>query len=176
MFENFPARRFILRGKAMGDLLMPAYAGSKLRGAWGQTLLDMHCVKPKADCSSCAVAANCAVRLWFDPPAVDMDGRKVTPAAPYVIEPWIGQEGASLAFWRALTVATKQAQDAAMRGNHAAAQVADKMTRRMLHAGEEFEFGLVLTGPALRHLPSVIKSWRLALRRKLSSDSILTRL
>ena len=72
------------------DLLLPAYSGSTLRGAWGHALRAQTCSTGLADCKTCPVRQNCAYTLIFEtlPAAAAPQAQKLSEAPrPYVLHP-----------------------------------------------------------------------------------------
>ncbi len=79
---GFRFERFVFTAEVMDDLYLPPFKGGSLRGALGELIRQVVCVKKRGVCSDCG-EASCVYRTLFE--ATDEKGRPV--AAPYVLEP-----------------------------------------------------------------------------------------
>ena len=118
-------------------LVLPAFAGSTLRGVFGHSLRRQNCATGQTDCEGCPLLARCAYARIFEPrpPAWADGGAPVLQdfshiPRPYLIEPPSGGE-------------------------------------RTWNEGEMLAFHLVLAGNALRELPQIVRAFAQALTRDL---------
>lgn len=85
---KFAQFKFFLR--ASGNILLPPYKGSTLRGAFGNTFKKVVCVTREKACQSCLLKHRCVYSYVFEtPPPPDSSKMRKYPYAPhpFVIEP-----------------------------------------------------------------------------------------
>ncbi|MDT8281377.1 MAG: hypothetical protein RQ982_01045, partial [Gammaproteobacteria bacterium] len=64
--------------------LLPDYAGSAVRGAFGHALKKSVCVTRQTDCKKCTLYRSCAYPYIFEtPPALDAKKMRLYTAAPH---------------------------------------------------------------------------------------------
>lgn len=84
-----PMTRYSLSIRAEQPLRLPAYAGSMLRGAFGNALRRLACMTRQKDCTGCPLLTTCPYPMIFETPAPA--GHPLQSAGsmpnPYVIEP-----------------------------------------------------------------------------------------
>ncbi|HSW62258.1 MAG TPA: CRISPR system precrRNA processing endoribonuclease RAMP protein Cas6 [Dissulfurispiraceae bacterium] len=89
---NIPYRRFSFTVQANDPLLLPAYAGSTFRGAFGTVFRRMVCALRQKECSSCMLGGSCSYAYIFEtaPPEgarfLNM-GKYTRIPHPFIIEP-----------------------------------------------------------------------------------------
>lgn len=84
---QWPVARYRLQAEVTHPIYLPAYAGSMLRGAFGQSLRRLACTTRQPQCHTCSAQANCAYHLLFEAPSGPHS--RLSPN-PYVIEPPLG--------------------------------------------------------------------------------------
>lgn len=89
---TLPVRRYWFSATAEQPLLLPAYAGSMLRGAFGHALRRLACMTRKPECQGCPLLATCPYPMIFEtPPLPEHPLQKFSQMPnPYVIEPPLG--------------------------------------------------------------------------------------
>lgn len=84
-----PVARYTLSIRADQPLRLPAYAGSMLRGAFGNALRRLACMTRQKACTGCPLLTTCPYPMIFETPAPA--GHPLQSAGsmpnPYVIEP-----------------------------------------------------------------------------------------
>jgi len=88
--NQFRFAQFTFEMKALDILLLPAYKGSTLRGAFGHMFKKVVCALPNKDCSTCLLKEKCIYSYVFEtPPASDTQVMRKYKAAPhpFIIEP-----------------------------------------------------------------------------------------
>ncbi len=78
--------------RACGPLMLPFFAGSMLRGAFGHALRRLACMTRKPSCEGCALRAMCPYPRLFEPyghsvAAVGLPAGSAQPPPPFVLEP-----------------------------------------------------------------------------------------
>lgn len=68
--------------EALQDIKFPAYAGSTLRGSFGNSLKKISCLAQKSNCKECAVVHNCPYVQIFEN---NEENQKISN--PYIVEP-----------------------------------------------------------------------------------------
>lgn len=81
--------RLRLEARVERPLVLPEFAGSALRGAFGHALRKLACVTGAATCPPCPLYRNCPYPALFEPPppAEHPAQRFSAIPAPYVVEP-----------------------------------------------------------------------------------------
>jgi len=112
--------------KAVQPIRLPAFAGSKLEGAFGRTLYQIACTRRDLEtCVSCPLHSVCPYAALYAPMLpgqLEVDSLE-NPPRPLVFETHLGQE-------------------------------------RSIMPGETFEFGLLIAGKAVQHLPYMVAAIR----------------
>lgn len=82
-----PVARYHFCAEVQKPLQLPFYAGSMLRGAFGQALRRLACMTRQSQCIACPLTATCPYSLLFE--ASKIPHAQTTPVIPnpYVIEP-----------------------------------------------------------------------------------------
>lgn len=85
----FPAARYRLECRVETDIRLPEYAGSALRGAFGQALRRCACVTRQKECKPCPLYRTCPYPAIFSPPPPERHSlQKFSDIpAPFIIEP-----------------------------------------------------------------------------------------
>lgn len=85
----FALARYRLTARLEGDLLLPEYAGSLLRGVLGAALRRTACMTGQAVCQDCPLWRSCPYPALFEvPPQPTQLGQQFSQVPnPYVIEP-----------------------------------------------------------------------------------------
>lgn len=90
MFEHMKIGKFVVRARAVEDLILPAYKGSTLRGGFGHALKRVTCALRNQTCGQCLLRERCVyIYLFETPPPKGAEMMRLYPAAPhpFVIEP-----------------------------------------------------------------------------------------
>lgn len=85
----YPVARYRLDCQVQTPLRLPEYAGSALRGAFGQALRRTACMTRQPDCTGCPLLATCPYPAIFAPPPPkqhDLQRFSQIPV-PFVVEP-----------------------------------------------------------------------------------------
>jgi hypothetical protein len=93
---TFPLARYRFEWRAATPVRLPDFAGSMLRGAFGQALRQLACMTRRKECPGCPLLASCPYPAVFAPqPPADHALQKFSAIpVPYVIEP--PEDGARL--------------------------------------------------------------------------------
>lgn len=85
----FPAARYRFEAVVESTLHLPEYAGSTLRGAFGNALRRTACMTREKECKPCPLYRSCPFPAIFQPPPpADHDLQKFSEIpAPFVVEP-----------------------------------------------------------------------------------------
>ncbi len=134
-----PVVRLRLTVRADGPLPLPPYGGSMLRGALGHALMELMPL-PHASGQPCALRENCAYCQVFAP----------VPLAEHSLQKF-----------------SQMPAPYVIEPPFDAAHMTD--APRALRRGETFQFGLVLIGQALRHLPVLTLAFARACQRGLGT-------
>jgi len=89
-WSQIPYVRLAYTYECQEELLLPAFKGSALRGAFGHALKKVTCVQRRAACDDCLLRATCVYLYVFEtPPPPDSRRLRLYPAAPhpFVIRP-----------------------------------------------------------------------------------------
>jgi hypothetical protein len=128
-FAGLRIARYQVCLRAEREAVVPVFAGSTLRGAFGYSLKEAVCVMNHRDCGRCLVATQCVYPYVFETPAPPngsiLHNQRNAPH-PFIIDPPIYP-----------------------RRNRADREL-------LLAAGEELEFGLILMGRAIDYLPYLV--------------------
>lgn len=87
--QTYPVARYHFVFEVITPVRLPEYAGSMLRGAFGQALKRTACMTREKDCKTCPLYRSCPYAAIFESPAPDthiLQKFSQVPA-PYVIEP-----------------------------------------------------------------------------------------
>lgn len=84
---ELPVARVRFVFEARGSILLPEYAGSTFRGAFGRALRDVVCLVDRRDCARCMLFAECAYPAVFETPRPGDSA--VMPAASRVPHPFV---------------------------------------------------------------------------------------
>ncbi len=85
---HIPLTRYRFRFKITHAFIVPDYAGSMLRGAFGHALKDICCIEKKANCQQCSRYRDCLYPAVFEAPPQHHTLQKFNQIPnPYVIEP-----------------------------------------------------------------------------------------
>jgi hypothetical protein len=92
----FPLARYRFEWRATTPVRLPDFAGSMLRGAFGQALRQLACMTRQKECPGCPLLASCPYPAVFAPPPPPEHALQKFSAipVPYVIEP--PEDGARL--------------------------------------------------------------------------------
>ncbi|MFM2058027.1 MAG: hypothetical protein RLY71_2412 [Pseudomonadota bacterium] len=87
--DNLPLARYRFTARLEGDLLLPEYAGSLLRGVLGAALRRTACMTGLPACPDCPLWRSCPYPALFEvPPQPTQFGQQFSQVPnPYVIEP-----------------------------------------------------------------------------------------
>lgn len=101
----FPIARYQFEFVAESSIRLPEYAGSTLRGGFGQALRKIACMTREKNCKSCPLYRTCPYPAIFETPAPETHQLQIFNEIPsaYIIEPppWgerIYQAGERLSF------------------------------------------------------------------------------
>lgn len=107
---TYPIARYRFVFEVQTGMRLPDFAGSMLRGAFGNALRRTACMTREKDCKGCPLYRTCPYTAIFETPAPDSHGLQKFSQIPnpYVIEPpaWGGrlyQPGEKLEFHMVLT-------------------------------------------------------------------------
>lgn len=86
--------RLELKMTAVDKIELPEFAGSTLRGAFGNILKEACCIHPGGKCSECMIRQRCAYTYLFESGWFFSNGDKIRSGVPqpFVIEPPIDYE------------------------------------------------------------------------------------
>ena len=86
---GWPVARYRFRFTVQTPISLPEYAGSMLRGVFGQALRRIACMTREPHCPACPLHATCPYTLIFEtPPPASHSLRRVNAVPnPYAIEP-----------------------------------------------------------------------------------------
>lgn len=86
---TYPIARYHFTFKVLTPIRMPEYAGSTLRGAFGQALRRTACMTRLKACTGCPLHATCPYATLFEPlPPETHELQKFSQIpSPYIIEP-----------------------------------------------------------------------------------------
>lgn len=90
MIERLPVARIRLEAVVETPLLLPDYAGSTLRGAFGGALRRIACMTRQPECDGCPLLQTCPYAVIFEtapPPEGTLLQKFSEVPRPYVIEP-----------------------------------------------------------------------------------------
>lgn len=82
-----PVVRYRFCAEVQKPLELPFYAGSMLRGAFGQALRRLACVERRSECADCSLTAVCLYTALFEAAKAPRAQNKPVNPNPYVIEP-----------------------------------------------------------------------------------------
>lgn len=83
-WTQIPYVRLAYTYECQEELLLPAFKGSALRGAFGHALKKVTCVQRRAACDDCLLRATCVYLYVFEtPPPPDSRRLRLYPAAPH---------------------------------------------------------------------------------------------
>ncbi|MBM4288825.1 MAG: hypothetical protein FJ135_11930, partial [Deltaproteobacteria bacterium] len=83
-WSQIPYVRLAYTYECQEELLLPAFKGSALRGAFGHALKKVTCVQRRAACDDCLLRATCVYLYVFEtPPPPDSRRLRLYPAAPH---------------------------------------------------------------------------------------------
>ncbi len=96
MHDTLPFARFRFSFRVTTPISLPDYAGSTLRGAFGQALRHTACMTKRKDCHECPLYRSCPFTRIFTTPAPENHALQKFSQIPngYIIEPpsWGKQE------------------------------------------------------------------------------------
>jgi CRISPR/Cas system endoribonuclease Cas6 (RAMP superfamily) len=105
MTTTLPIARYQFDFEVETSIRLPEYAGSTLRGAFGQALRHIACMTRQKDCKTCPLYRSCPYPAIFETPAPEVHALQQFSQIPnpYIIEPpaWgerIYQPGEQLSF------------------------------------------------------------------------------
>lgn len=86
---TFPLARYQFRFRVTQEIVLPEYAGSTLRGAFGRALRKISCMTKQADCKGCPLYRTCPYTNIFETPAPLEHQQQKFSQVPngYIIEP-----------------------------------------------------------------------------------------
>lgn len=86
---SLPIVRYQLTFQVTEEIMLPEYAGSTLRGAFGRALRKISCMTKQADCKSCMLYRTCPYTNIFETPAPTSHQIQQFSQVPngYIIEP-----------------------------------------------------------------------------------------
>lgn len=86
---TLPIARYQLTFQITEPILLPEYAGSTLRGAFGRSLRKITCMTKQADCKGCPLYRTCPYTNIFETPAPTQHELQKFSQVPngYIIEP-----------------------------------------------------------------------------------------
>jgi hypothetical protein len=137
IFTGLRISRYEIRLRAVQEALIPAFAGSTLRGAFGHALKQAVCVMSHRDCERCLVADRCVYPYVFETPApkdVDILRNQRNAPHPFVLDPPVYRD-------------LKESGD----GHEPQWE-----SHHRLAAGDEILFGLTLMGRSIEYIPYVV--------------------
>lgn len=87
--NSFPIARYQFTFKVNDPIILPEYAGSTLRGAFGRALRKIACMTKQEDCKSCPLYRTCPYTNIFETPAPETHQIQQFSQVPngYIIEP-----------------------------------------------------------------------------------------
>ena len=87
--NTFPIARYQFTFKVSEPIILPEYAGSTLRGAFGRALRKIACMAKQADCKGCPLYRTCPYTNIFETPAPETHQVQQFSQVPngYIIEP-----------------------------------------------------------------------------------------
>ncbi len=89
-----PYERFLFHLRVTSLMVLPAYKGAVLRGAFGNTLKGLACVVPVGNCKSCTRSRQCLYVGLFEPvppPDYPLAGKFEQAPPPFVLNPPLTQ-------------------------------------------------------------------------------------
>ncbi|HDR1284616.1 TPA: CRISPR system precrRNA processing endoribonuclease RAMP protein Cas6 [Pasteurella multocida] len=88
-FSTLPIARYRLHFQVTQPIMLPDYAGSTLRGAFGRALRKISCMTKLADCKGCPLYRTCPYTNIFETPAPESHHLQKFSQVPngYIIEP-----------------------------------------------------------------------------------------
>lgn len=86
--ERLPIARYRLSFALADELILPPYAGSTLRGAFGHALRRATCMTRQKECAGCPLIDTCPYSRIFATPPNDLlnKSQQQNPPQPYIIE------------------------------------------------------------------------------------------
>lgn len=87
--QTYPIARYHFAFEVMQTIRLPEYAGSMLRGAFGQALRRTACMVREKNCKDCPLFRTCPYTTIFEAPAPQTHSLQAFSQipAPYIIEP-----------------------------------------------------------------------------------------
>ena len=135
-FSSLKIARYEIRLQAEEPAAVPAFAGSTLRGAFGQALKNTVCVTRHRNCESCLVSRQCIYPQVFET-TQQYNAQQIDVPPPYTLDPPIHRRRKPLS----------DEPDAAL---------GQWERYRELAKDDELVFGLMLMGKAISHLPYLV--------------------
>ena len=153
--------RLDLRALETSDL--PVFLGSTLRGAFGHALKEAVCVMEHRDCAHCLVAERCLYPYLFEtppPPGLSLLSGQQQAPRPFVLAPPVIDLPAGAGGDLAASSPELAREGESSNGNLPVLPrpraLRETVTRRLLAAGDQLSFDLLLVGRAVEALPYVI--------------------
>lgn len=89
VFTSLPIARYRLHFQVTQPIMLPDYAGSTLRGAFGRALRKMSCMTKLTECKGCPLYRTCPYTNIFETPAPESHHVQKFSQVPngYIIEP-----------------------------------------------------------------------------------------